>query len=431
MADNVIADPGTGGATFRTDDDGTAHWPYTKLAYGADNTQNIVTSTTTNPLPVALSDTDNAVLDTIDAVLDTINAKLVSGTVIGDVNLGATDNAVLDSILSALQGTLTVGSHAVTNAGTFAVQVDGAALTALQLIDDAVYTDATGTPSKGIAVMGTDGTNPQLLSVDATGHAQVDVLTSALPSGAATEAKQDTLIGHVDGVEASLTDAVTALQIIDDWDETNRAKVNLIVGQAGITAGAGAVGLSTPRMTLASDDPAVALLTTIDADTGNLTAIKTAVELIDNAISGTEMQVDVVAALPTGTNTIGNVTVTAQATGGCSYFRSIDLDETEEEVKASAGTLYGGVVMNLKATVLYLKFYNATAANVTVGTTTPVLTIPVPSPGDTSGAGFNIPLPTCGVQFDTAITIACTTGIADNDTGAPGANECIVNLFFE
>jgi len=34
-----------------------------------------------------------------------------------------------------------VPSHAVTNAGTFAVQVDGSALTALQLLDDPVFAD--------------------------------------------------------------------------------------------------------------------------------------------------------------------------------------------------------------------------------------------------------------------------------------------------
>lgn len=51
------------------------------------------------------------------------------------------------------------------------------------------------------------------------------------------------------------------------------------------------------------------------------TAIKTAVEIIDNAIAGSEMQVDVVGALPAGTNLIGNVghgktikTVTSGAT---------------------------------------------------------------------------------------------------------------------
>lgn len=44
-----------------------------------------------------------------------------------------------------VSNTITVASHAVTNAGTFAVQVDGAALTALQLIDDVVFTDDTST----------------------------------------------------------------------------------------------------------------------------------------------------------------------------------------------------------------------------------------------------------------------------------------------
>lgn len=45
-----------------------------------------------------------------------------------------------------------------------------------------------------------------------------------------------------------------------------------------------------------------ALLTTIDADTGN---IATSVGTLDNAISGSEMQVDIVAALPAGTNLLG------------------------------------------------------------------------------------------------------------------------------
>jgi hypothetical protein len=114
-----------------------------------------------------LSATDNAVLDTIDAVLDAINAKLVTGTVIGDVNLGATDNAVLDSIDTAVNGTLTVGSHAVTNAGTFVVQEDGAALTALQLIDDAVYVDDadwTDGASKHLLVGGLYQSAPQTVT---------------------------------------------------------------------------------------------------------------------------------------------------------------------------------------------------------------------------------------------------------------------------
>lgn len=43
----------------------------------------------------------------------------------------------------------------------------------------------------------------------------------------------------------------TALQIMDDWDESDRAKVNLIAGQAGVQGGAGVVTASTPRVVTA------------------------------------------------------------------------------------------------------------------------------------------------------------------------------------
>lgn len=51
--------------------------------------------------------------------------------------------------------TVTVASHAVTNAGTFAVQVDGSALTALQLIDNAVKNedDASAGGDGGFVVL--------------------------------------------------------------------------------------------------------------------------------------------------------------------------------------------------------------------------------------------------------------------------------------
>lgn len=95
---------------------------------------------------------------------------------------------------------------------------------------------------------------------------------------------------------------------------------------------------TTGLATSAKQDAQTALLTTIDTDTGNIAtevaglltdtelratpvpisgtitetnsaAIKTAVETLDNAISGSEMQVDVVGALPAGTNNIGDVDV--------------------------------------------------------------------------------------------------------------------------
>lgn len=77
---------------------------------------------------------------------------------------------------------------------------------------------------------------------------QVDVVSSALPTGASTSAKQDTIIGHVDGIEA--------------------------------------------------------LLGTIDTDTSN---VSTKIDTIAGAVSGTEMQVDLVGSVPAGTNAIGKL----------------------------------------------------------------------------------------------------------------------------
>jgi hypothetical protein len=99
---------------------------------------------------------------------------------------------------------------------------------------------------------------------------------------------------------------------MDDWDETNRCKVNLIVGQAGVSAGSGTVDLTTQRVSIATDDAAIT----------NLAAIKAAVETIDNAVSGAGFaitsiaagdnnigNVDLASAIPAGTNLIGKAAV--------------------------------------------------------------------------------------------------------------------------
>lgn len=51
----------------------------------------------------------------------------------------------------------------------------------------------------------------------------------------------------------NLASAVTALQIMDDWDETNRAAVNTIAGQVGVQGASGVVTALTQRVVLATD----------------------------------------------------------------------------------------------------------------------------------------------------------------------------------
>jgi hypothetical protein len=115
--------------------------------------------------------------------------------------------------------------------------------------------------------------------------------------------------------------------------------------------------------------------------------------------------------------------------GGLTIFRSIDLDESEEEIKATAGCVYGVWVSNMATSTRFVKFYNLTAANTTVGSSTPVITIAVP--GNASDDVTGLFASTHGIMFDTAICAAATTAIADADTGAPGANEVILNVFYK
>lgn len=78
---------------------------------------------------------------------------------------------------------------------------------------------------------------------------------------------------------ASNDPAVVALEILDDWDEANRAAVNLIAGQVGVQGGAGLITALTQRVTLATDDE---LNDDVDAIRVADEAIRTAVEIIDD-----------------------------------------------------------------------------------------------------------------------------------------------------
>lgn len=132
----------------------------------------------------------------------------------------------------------------------------------------------------------------------------------------------------------------------------------------------------------------------------------------------------------TGVNDTTPAQLAPSTSGGLLIKRSLDLDESEEDVKTSAGQVYCIWATNTNASARWLKLYNATAANVTVGTTTPVISIAIPgnSSGPVTGALCS---GTFGIAFDTAISAAATTAQADNDTGAPGANEVTVNVFYK
>lgn len=106
---------------------------------------------------------------------------------------------------------------------------------------------------------------------------------------------------------------------------------------------------------------------------------------------------------------------------GLSPIKFLDTDESQDEIKGSAGKLYRLDVWNEHASAKrYVKLYNAVTGDVTVGATVPVMTIPVAA-GEELHLVFE-----GGLEFSAGICVAATTGLADNDAGAPGANEIII-----
>ena len=217
---------------------------------------------------------------------------------------------VLNKVLNSGKDALNVDL-----ADSVTVTVDSEFPAAAALQDDSSNPTTT---SVGSHLLGYDSgnTNWNRVEVDDAGHLQIDVLSitagdnnignvdiasiaagdnnignvdiaSALPAGSNT-------IGVVDlgSTDNAVLDAIAAsLSVLDDWDDTNYANVNMNFAGSDAQAGEGAISATTQRVTIATDDDGVAHLATIAG-----------------AVS-TQMQVDVVASLPAGDNNIGNVDI--------------------------------------------------------------------------------------------------------------------------
>lgn len=113
-----------------------------------------------------------------------------------------------------------------------------------------------------VQIVGEDGyavkvNSAGALEVDATltPSGTQDVNLTQVGGAAVTAGAGAVAAGTLRATLASNDPAVVALQIMDDWDESDRAKVNPIVGQAGIAAGTGGDGPTVPRVSLATDVP--------------------------------------------------------------------------------------------------------------------------------------------------------------------------------
>jgi hypothetical protein len=200
----------------------------------------------------------------------------------------------------------------------------------------ATAADAGALPALTKVVSGYDGANVQVMKTDATGSVQVDVESSALPTGAATSANQTTEITHLSTIAAA-TDVALSTRASESTLSTLSGKVandygvssgavrtaSQIGNASGAAAfGSGAVSAQTLRVVLPTDQPVIPVsdnggALTVDGtvaatQSGTWTnRISDGTDVVDVTVAG-EMEVSLTTALPAGTNNIGDVDVLTQ-----------------------------------------------------------------------------------------------------------------------
>jgi hypothetical protein len=231
------------------------------------------------PLPTgaatsALQTTGNSSLASIDTKLTsplTVTGPLtdvqlratpvpISGTV--TANLGTIAGVATESTLSSIDTKLnSLGQKTMAASVPVVIASDQSTLPISATIvgtSNVTVTNGAGASAVNIQDGGNSITIDGTVSATQSGTWNINNVsgTVSLPTGASTLSEQQT--------------QTASLSILDDWDESDRAKVNPIVGQAGVQGGSGTVSANTQRVVLATD-----------------------------------------VALPTGTNSIGQVTANA------------------------------------------------------------------------------------------------------------------------
>lgn len=231
--------------------------------------------------------------------VDVVGSLPAGTAVLGKVGLDTVDSGYLSSIKTAVEiidnaisgsemqvdvvGSLPAGSAVIGNVGLDTTDSTNLAAvkTAVQIIDNAI--DGNEMQVDVVGALPTGANRIGKVQVVTSGDVAVDSF------GGGTQYTEDTAVG-------ATGTGTLQIGIRDDSLSTLSAAEGDAVGIRATAKGAMWVGV---------DGDVTANLGS--TDTANLAAIKTAVEVIDNAISGSEMQVDVVGALPAGTAVIGKV----------------------------------------------------------------------------------------------------------------------------
>jgi hypothetical protein len=281
-------------------------------------TQDTSTPANNKPLPSALFISKEGVIRPVadsttpaNVVAVPVKIMAVDGTNInitaGDINIQTTDMGASFDSMRVGDGSgnyigLTASQEAKTNdsaARASLVTIN----TSLVDIPNVITTEGGPQTSKGVMIMGhTGGGVARHIKVSGTGVQDVSISSSALPTGAATEAKQDTGNTSLGSIDTKLSSQATAalqgtgntsLSSIDTklTSQATAAKQDLLLAELqlkadltetqpvapNITRAAGVIDSNTTRVTLASDQPAIPVAPTVATVAGTITNAQIAV----------------------------------------------------------------------------------------------------------------------------------------------------------
>ena len=378
----ITSDASTTIATIAVDTVSGVDYPVSQLIVGSDGgSKSLVTGSTGLPVDLVAGSALTS-LQLIDDIVHVDDAAFTLGSSKGIVMMGfAGTQSVNANDAAALAcdtyGALHIsdGGNSITVDGTITANLsdtDNAVLdtmvTALQLIDDAVYTDGSGTPSKGVLMMGSDTTNPQALICSPTGIGYGTTVTSDGSNSAVF--RDDAAASGAAVVMAGFVFDDGSPDSVDEGDagyarmSANRNLYVNIRDNAGNERGLNIDASGNLTANLSATDNAVldamvvdlaaieVLLGTIDADTGS---IKTAVELLDDVIYADDADwTDCVSKhiLTGGLYQLSPQTITDGDVGPLSvdqYSRLVLSGTNPIDVSAATVTVTGTVTANLSA----------------------------------------------------------------------------------
>lgn len=311
-----------------------------------------------------------------------VDVASLPGTVASDITAIKTAVEILDNAISGTEMQVNVVTSALPTGAATAAKQD-TMITALQLLDDTVATDGAAALTKGLQIAGTDGTNAQILSTNASGHLNIAdggnsiTVDGTVELGATSLAALETINAAQSGTwNVGLNAGTNAIGKLAANSGVDIGDVTINNASIAVT---GTFWQATQPVSLAS----VPTHAVTQSGTWNV-GLSAGTNAIGKLTANAGVIIGAVELTPATTNAPSNATTTA-------YAASL-------VVKASAGSLYMITGYNSKSSAQFIQVFDS--ATLPIDTSIPKITFIVPA-----SSNFSLDLGTYGRAFTSGIVV--------------------------